>query len=226
MLNLIKYSFSVLLVLLAASCINRTPEDFLKTAKQQLCYLMYDQGLGDSDIDKMKLLKVYEDSLNYCYLWYHITETNDSIRVHISIRKEWPYSSPINSFTGSMAILNKDRMSLKNLFDTSVVNNSNLDKFIELGRNDTIDWIVNKNKIVDHIKRGHYNLLENRKKPYYLGLFIDIGKSKVGKYRTWEVKIDFLEKNKILITPAMLPDTAYCNSDSLLLESIYKYRVK
>lgn len=215
-----------LILLLASSCTPRSPKDYLNKAKQELCYLMYDQGLNDSDIDKMRLLNMYEDSLTYIFKWYQITETNDSIIAHINITKKWPNSSTINSFSNSMFILKKDRMSLRNLFDTTIVNEKNIDKYVLLGQNDSIDWIVNKDKIVDHIKRGHYLILENRKKPYYLELFIDIGKEKVEGYHIRSVKVDFLENCKVLITPIILPDTAYCYLNSDQLGTIYKYKVK
>lgn len=226
MMKINLYYISILLVFLVSSCTNRKPEDYLNSAKKQLSYLMYDQGLNDSDINKMRLLSIDEDSLKYRFKWYQIAETGDSITVYIKIKKKWPYSSNMNSFSNSMDILKKDRMSLRNLFDTTIVNNKNIDKYILIGQSDSIDWIVNKDKIVDHIKRGHYLILRNRQRPYYLELFIDIGKTKVEKYHTWEVKVDFLEKNKILITPITLPDSAYCYPDTARLGTIYKYRVK
>lgn len=215
-----------LILLLASSCTPRSPKDYLNKAKQELCYLMYDQGLNDSDINKMRLLSIDEDSLKFRFKWYQITETGDSITVYIKIKRKWPYSSNMNSSSRSIALLQKDRMSLRNLFDTSIVNYKNINKYIVLGQNDSIDWIVNKVKIVDHMKRGHYLILENRKKPYYLELFIDIGKEKVEGYHIRSVKVDFLENCKVLITPIILPDTAYCYLNSDQLGTIYKYRVK
>ena len=221
-----KYILSLLLIILVSSCVNRTPEDYYHTARHELELLMYDQGLNDSDISKMKLLILYEDSLTYKYRWYQIAETGDSIFVSIKIDKQWPYSSHMSTSSISFEILNKERISLRNLFDTTKVNNTNIDKYIELGKNDTVDWIVNKDKIVDHIKRGHYRMMRNTQKPYYIDFYIYIGRMKVRKYEIWSAKIDFLNNNKILITPICLPDSFMDILQNERVGNIYEYIVK
>ena len=220
-----KYISSLLLIVLASSCINRTSEDYYHTARHELELLMYDQGLNDSDISKMKLLKLHEDSLTYRFEWYQIAETGDSILMDTKIDKQWPYSSHMSTSSISFELLNKKRMSLRNLFDTTKVNSSNIDKFIELGKNDTIDWIVNKDKIVNHINRGHYRMMQNIQKPYYIDFFIYIGRMKVKKYEIWTVKVDFLDTNKILITPICLPDSFLDIWEEKRVGKIYEYTV-
>lgn len=226
MMKMNKNILSLLLIVLTSSCINRTSEDYYHTARHELELFMYDKGLNDSDISKMKLLKLQKDSLTYRYEWYQIAETGDSIFIDTKIYKQWPYSSYRIPFSISFEILNKERMSLRNLFDTTKVNNTNIDKYIELGKNDTLDWIVSKDKIVDHIKRGHYRMMRNTQKPYFIDFFIYIGKMKVRKYEIWTAKVDFLDNNKILITPICLPDSFWDIVESERVGKIYEYKVK
>lgn len=218
--------FCLAFVFFFVSCGRYNPQNYYEDSFNAFKSFMYEDGLEDSLLNTFKLFSVNEDSTSYRYEWFKISDSQDSIFTSVKIEKKWPYATSGCSCSISIGLLKKKRCSLRNLFDTTIVTHKNVDHFIEIGENDTIDWIVNKAKIIDHIREGHYTILKNSTAPYIIEFYIYIGVTEKGRYKIETASVQFKENNIIEVTPIYLPDSFFNEQHSETNRKIYEYKVE
>jgi len=187
---------------------------------------LYENGYTDTELNKFKLFKTGEDSTHYEYRFFQIADTGDSVLAYIKVTKRWPYSSASCATSYSIDLLNRKRRSLRNLFDTTVVTTHNLGNYIDVVEGDTVKWIVDKEKMVDHIRKGHYGLLKKYQSNRIVRFYIEIGVSSERGFKTTDAIVRFKKDFKIELEPISLPDSFYNTNWQYELGKVYEYMVQ
>jgi len=216
----------LLIIILCVSCLNRNSQDYYDDAFHNMKSFFYEDGYTDRELNKFKLLYEEEDSTHYFYHWFQIADTGDTALVDIKITKRWPYTSGSCSCSYSVGLLNRKRRSLRNLFDTTVVTTHNLDNYMDVVEGDTVKWIVDKEKMVDHIRKGHYSLLKKYQSNRIVRFYIEIGVSSERGFKTTDAIVRFKKDCKIELEPISLPDSFYNTNWQYELGKVYEYEVQ
>ena len=161
----------------------------------------------------MKFVGMREDSLHYIFSWYGLSDTGDTINVSVEVNRKWPYlTGKVGG--GYCEFMYKTRRSLRNLFPVLERDSADLERHLYRVENDSSEWLVEKEKMGEYLKRGHYYLLNKTDSVRLIEFYVPVTRSIALGYENRRVYLTQKDDTTVYLIPYSV-DFDHSKVDSL-----------
>lgn len=214
--------FPIVVIILLFKCCVRDPMNLHEDAYEELKYEITGMGVYYYDID-MKFDTVTVDDKYYRYHFYQIYPEDDTIKVTVMYNSSYPYYFRRVSFNRQVFLLQKDRASLCNLFDTSRIDSTRLVDYVDFVQTDSAKWILSKEKISNYLRQGQYSVDRYDREKIQIMFYAPVARGLSGDKNIYYVWVERLSDNRIALTPSLKGrDNGIVSDDKYLQRAYYR----